>query len=147
MPSIQPPPPTNDTTELARERNRAAAERTLLSWIQNCLSLIGIGIALDQILTAVNRGFPQNNPLVNLRLAHAISLSLIGLGGLLLLLAVVIYRQQTRWLDPTRALARDLARDLTRDPTRDVSLWSRNELSAGAVILLGIGAMVIILLL
>lgn len=146
MPAIPPPPPTNDTTELARERNRAAAERTLLSWIQNCLSLIGVGIALDRVLAAVNRDFPQNNPLVNLRLAHAVSLGLIGLGLGLLGLAVVIYRQQTGWLNPTRSPARDLTRDATRDMTRDIRLWSRNELSAGAVILLGIGAMVVVLL-
>lgn len=32
--------PTGDTNELAKERNRVAAERTLTSWIQNCLILI-----------------------------------------------------------------------------------------------------------
>jgi putative membrane protein len=37
------------TNELAKERNRAAAERTMNSWIGNCLGLIGVGVAFDQI--------------------------------------------------------------------------------------------------
>ena len=33
----------NVTNELAKERNRAAAERTLMAWIRTALSLIGFG--------------------------------------------------------------------------------------------------------
>ncbi len=40
-------PQQNETTELARERGREAAERTLTSWIQGCMTLIGFGLAYE----------------------------------------------------------------------------------------------------
>jgi putative membrane protein len=35
--------------ELARERNREAAERTLMAWIRTALSLIGFGFGIGKL--------------------------------------------------------------------------------------------------
>lgn len=45
----------NLTNELARQRNRNAAERTLMAWIRTCLSLISFGFGLDKIIAAIGR--------------------------------------------------------------------------------------------
>ncbi|KOP23066.1 hypothetical protein AMR41_28040 [Hapalosiphon sp. MRB220] len=83
--------PTNITNELAKERNRAAAERTLTSWIQNCLSLIGFGIAFDRIFNALNESIPKHNPHIAMQLTHIIGLSAIAFGIFLLVLAMIGY--------------------------------------------------------
>lgn len=44
----------NVTNELAKERNRAAADRTLMAWIRTSLSLISFGFGLDKIIAAIN---------------------------------------------------------------------------------------------
>lgn len=38
----------NLTNELAKERNREAADRTLMAWTRTAISLIGIGFAIAQ---------------------------------------------------------------------------------------------------
>ena len=40
---------TDTSTELARERNRAAADRTLMAWIRTSLSLIGFGFTIAKV--------------------------------------------------------------------------------------------------
>jgi len=44
----------NLTDHLAKQRNRDAAERTLMAWIRTCLSLISFGFGLDKIVAAIN---------------------------------------------------------------------------------------------
>ena len=39
----------NLTNELAKERNREAAERTLMAWIRTALSLIGFGFGIGKL--------------------------------------------------------------------------------------------------
>jgi putative membrane protein len=39
----------NTANELARERNREAAERTLMAWIRTALSLIGFGFGIGKL--------------------------------------------------------------------------------------------------
>ena len=45
----------NLADNLARQRNRDAAERTLMAWIRTCLSLISFGFGLDKIIAAIDR--------------------------------------------------------------------------------------------
>jgi putative membrane protein len=83
------PKPTGTTNELAKERNRAAAERTLTSWIQNSITLIGFGVAFDQVIAALQQTFPQPNWTMIVTLGQILGLSLIVLGISLLILAMV----------------------------------------------------------
>jgi putative membrane protein len=59
------PTPLNTINELAKERNRAAAERTLNAWTALCLSLMGFGVALSRFLAAGRGQLPVgcHNPL------------------------------------------------------------------------------------
>jgi putative membrane protein len=52
----------NLTNELARQRNRDAAERTLMAWIRTCLSLISFGFGLDKIVAAIDRASGDQGP-------------------------------------------------------------------------------------
>jgi putative membrane protein len=47
--------------QLARQRSRDAAERTLMAWIRTCLSLISFGFGLDKIVAAINSRNPGGN--------------------------------------------------------------------------------------
>lgn len=41
--------PTSLTNELARERNREAADRTLLAWIRTSLAMISLGFGIERL--------------------------------------------------------------------------------------------------
>ena len=53
---------TNLTNELARQRNRDAAERTLMAWIRTALALISFGFGLDKIIAALDRASGGSGP-------------------------------------------------------------------------------------
>jgi putative membrane protein len=84
--------PTGDTNELAKERNRAAAERTITGWLQNSLTLIGFGLAIDQIVLAVNQQFQQQQSAQTIALARAVGLSFVGMSLVLLVVALLQHR-------------------------------------------------------
>ena len=44
-----PPRDTSLTNELARERNREAADRTLLAWIRTSLAMISLGFGIERL--------------------------------------------------------------------------------------------------
>ncbi|MBM4057771.1 MAG: DUF202 domain-containing protein [Planctomycetes bacterium] len=44
-----PRPDANLVNELARERNREAADRTLLAWVRTSLAMISLGFAIERL--------------------------------------------------------------------------------------------------
>jgi putative membrane protein len=81
--------PPNPTNELAKERTRAAAERTLSAWINNCLVLIGFGITIDRVYPGMEAIWFRSSSQASARLIHITGLSFMGFGiGLLLTVMV-----------------------------------------------------------
>ena len=75
----------NPATELAKERNRAAEERTLMAWIRTSLSLIGFGFGIDRIIAAIQQSLGDAvNPV---RLTRILGLSFVALGTFAMLYA------------------------------------------------------------
>ena len=124
--------PTGATNELAKERNRAAAERTLTSWIQNSLALIGFGIAFDQIFEALQQTLPQQNGEILLKFSRVLGLSLIALGIALLVIAIIQYRV--------------LVKSIQRDNYILISSFPLNIAIGSSVLIFGLAAAIIILL-
>jgi putative membrane protein len=48
-PAHDPDAPASLTNELARERNREAADRTLLAWIRTSLAMISLGFGIERL--------------------------------------------------------------------------------------------------
>lgn len=93
-----PPPhqPPNITNELAKERNRAAAERTIMAWIRTSLSLISFGFGIDRIVTAIYSALGETvNPI---RLSRILGLSFIALGTFAILVAAMQHHHELRRL-------------------------------------------------
>lgn len=76
------------TNELARERNRAAADRTLMAWIRTALAMIGFGFGVGKLYDALEKTNPGEltDPLHS---AYIVGEALIALGVLGLLAAVI----------------------------------------------------------
>ncbi len=93
MTDTNPPSQTpNPATELAKERNRAAEERTLMAWIRTSLSLIGFGIGIDRIVAAIHQSLGDAiNPL---RLTRILGLAFVALGTFAMLYAAIDHRHQ-----------------------------------------------------
>lgn len=70
----------NLSNELARERSRQAADRTLMAWIRTTLSLIGFGFAIANFRTILLNTGLVSNPREHANMALAFGLSFIGLG-------------------------------------------------------------------
>lgn len=82
----------NITNELAKERNRAAAERTLMAWVRTSLSLISFGFGLDKIVAAMSEtNLPQTTNVVHS--SRIVGLSFIALGIFAIWVAVAEHRQ------------------------------------------------------
>ena len=96
----------NLTNELAKQRNRDAAELTLMAWIRTCLSLISFGFGLDKIVEAIDRsGVGQGAPVgwgVQLVAAAFTITGILAMGG-----ATVQYRRELRRLQQDDYIYRD----------------------------------------
>ena len=85
-------PDPNPAIELAKERNRAAEERTLMAWIRTSLALIGFGFGIERIVAAIHQTLGDAvNPL---RLTRILGLSFVALGTFALLGAALDHRHQ-----------------------------------------------------
>ena len=80
---IDHPTPAEINTELARERSREAADRTLLAWIRTALSLIGFGFGIgkfyDYLQTA---GLHESLDPIRSTLLFGVSFIVLGILGL-----------------------------------------------------------------
>lgn len=88
---------SSESNELARERNRAAADRTLLAWVRTSLSLIAFGFGIDRIVNVVSPGGHNT-----LGLSAAVGLAFMALGIYALVEASLHYRGELRMLDEPR---------------------------------------------
>jgi putative membrane protein len=129
---VKPQKPYNPTNELAKERNRAAAERTINSWIGNCLSLVGIGIAIDQVTQAIHERFPEKDPMMSLETARWISIFFMSSGIVLLAIALLQHQIQVQ--------------SITQENYVSLSVRSLNRVAVSAILVFStIGIFVILL--
>ena len=74
----------NIANELARERNREAAERTLMAWIRTALSLIGFGFGIGKLDAYLQgAGLHTRFDLPHSTLIFGASFIVVGILGLL----------------------------------------------------------------
>ncbi len=91
-------PTINESTELAKERNREAADRTLMAWIRTALSLIGFGFGIDVITQGLAKGALGNAPNLALN-ARILGLSFIIVALFGVIVAMAQYRQELQMLE------------------------------------------------
>ncbi len=123
----------NAANELAKERSREAAERTLTSWIQSCLTLIAFGFGFDRIVKALNHPSLQSQQTFLWEsIVPYVAMSAIALGVFLLLLAIAVHHSQMKALALTGSLSAPGSRPLV--------------LATAAIVLFAIFAAIVLLI-
>ena len=84
---------SNTSTELAKTRNRAAAERTTLAWISTALALISFGFGLDKIISAIRNAGGEGNTSQDVGV-QLMSMGFIGVGIFTLLIAMRQHKRE-----------------------------------------------------
>ena len=97
---------SNTTTELAKTRNRAAAERTTLAWIRTALALISFGFGLDKIISAIRDAGGDGNTNQDFGV-QLMSMGFIGVGIFTLLIAMRQHKRELIRLRSDPYLYRD----------------------------------------
>lgn len=87
----------NWQTELAKQRNRIAADRTLLAWIRTSVALIGIGFGLERTVSKLYLGVENVSNTPNF-LVKFFSLLIIGTGVFTVLMAALDYQDEMKRL-------------------------------------------------
>ncbi len=78
------PSARNLANELAKERNREAAERTLMAWIRTALSLIGFGFGIGKLAAYMDAaGLHTRFDVPHSSLIFGASFIVVGILGLL----------------------------------------------------------------
>ena len=121
---------SNTSTELAKTRNRAAAERTTLAWIRTALALISFGFGLDKIISAIRDagGDGHTSQDVGVQL---MSMGFIGIGIFTLLIAMRQHKRELIRLRSDPYLYRD-------EPSLSIA-------TATAVLVIGVLAFLLLL--
>ena len=96
----------NLTNELAKQRNRDAAERTLMAWIRTCLSLISFGFGLDKIIAAIDRAAASGDVQAQ-RGVQLVAAGFVLTGVLAMVGATIQYRRELRRLHHNDYVYRD----------------------------------------
>ena len=97
---------SNTSTELAKTRNRASAERTTLAWIRTALALISFGFGLDKIISAIRDAGGNGNASQDLGV-QLMSMGFIGVGIFTLLIAMRQHKRELIRLRSDPYLYRD----------------------------------------
>jgi putative membrane protein len=121
---------SNTSTELAKTRNRAAAERTTLAWIRTALALISFGFGLDKIISAIRDAGGDGNTSQDVGV-QLMSMGFIGVGIFTLLIAMRQHKRELIRLRSDPYLYRD-------EPSLSIA-------TATAVLVIGVLAFLLLL--
>ncbi len=90
--------PYNLNNELAKERTRAAADRTLMAWIRTSLSLIGFGFGIPTIVKTIEstRIGKDINPH---HFSTIVGLSFISIGTFAMITALKEHRRMVKRIE------------------------------------------------